>query len=126
MATATSPALDVGRKFLEALSAMDFDRIGACFTDDAKLQALVPSGLREEEGTDGIVSRFRLWWSELADPGLRSSEPEPFHELVRIRYTVTGVDPDDGPVEVEQQAYLEVADGKIAAMNLVCSGFVPA
>jgi hypothetical protein len=125
MATATAPALEVGRRFLEALSVMDFDRIGSLFADDAKLQALVPDGLREEQGPEGIVSRFSLWWSDLGDPGLVSLEPEPFHDLVRIRYTVTGVDPEDGPVEVEQRAYLAVAEGRITAMNLVCSGFRP-
>jgi SnoaL-like domain len=125
MATTTAPALEVGRRFLDALSVMDFDRIGSLFADDAKLQALVPAGLREEQGPEGIVSRFSLWWSDLGDPGLVASEPEPFHDLVRIRYTVTGVDPEDGAVEAEQQAYLAVTDGKIAAMNLVCSGFVP-
>ena len=125
MATATAPALQVGRRFLDALAVMDFDRIRSLFADDAKLQALVPDGLREEQGPAGIVSRFSLWWSDLGAPGLLASEPEPFHDLVRIRYTVTGVDPEDGPVEVEQQAYLAVADGKITAMNLVCSGFRP-
>jgi hypothetical protein len=125
MATARAPALEVGRRFLDALVVMDFDRIGSLFTDDARLQALVPDGLREEQGPDGIMSRFRLWWGELGDPGLLASAPEPFHELVRIRYTVTGVDPEDGPVEVEQRAYLAVADGRITAMNLVCSGFRP-
>jgi hypothetical protein len=125
MATTTAPALEVGQRFLEALAVMDFDRIGALFTEDAKLQALVPGGLREEQGPDGIVSRLRLWWSDLGDPGLTASQPEPFHDLVRIRYTIVGVDPEDGPVEVEQQAYLAVADGRIEAMNLVCSGFRP-
>ena len=39
---------------------------------------------------------------------------------------MSGIDPEDGAVTCEQQAYLTLETGAITDMNLVCSGWRPA
>ena len=51
---------DVGTRFLEALSSRDYDALGACFAADGTLRGIVPPGLREADGREAIVARFRL------------------------------------------------------------------
>ena len=46
----------VGR-FLRAVGERDFDTIGACFSDDALLRAVVPPGVREDVGPGQIADR---------------------------------------------------------------------
>ena len=98
----------------------------ACFTPDARLRALVPTTLREEEGPDAIIDRFKYWFEELEDFRLLESDVEEVLDRVNVRYRLAGTDPEDGPVVVEQQCYFAIEDGQIAAISSVCSGFRPA
>lgn len=124
MTTAT-PTGTVAR-FLDALAARDFDAVGACFAADARLRALVPARLRDEEGPDAIRDRFAYWYGGLGDFELTTAEAEVFADRIRVRYAACGVHPKDGPVVQEQEGYATVVDGKIATLNVVCSGFRPA
>jgi hypothetical protein len=125
MATATRSDVQVAERFLEALAAADWDAIEHLLAPDVQLRALVPAKLREEEGPEDVVGRFKFWWAGLGDLRLLDSGIEPMAGQVRVHYRLTGDDPDDGPVMVEQQCYFTVADGSIAKINSVCSGFQP-
>lgn len=126
MATATRSDVEVAERFLQALAAGDWDSIGALLSPDVRLRALVPSTLREEEGPEAVVGRFKFWWAPLEALRLVDSGVEPAGNQLRIHYRLAGIDPDDGPVVVEQQCYFTVVDGSIAKINSVCSGFRPA
>ena len=112
----------VGERFLEALGRRDYEVLAACFAPDAQLRAVVPPGVREDEGRDAIVARFERWTEagELID-----SDAEMFEDLLRIRYVIREVDPELGLCAFEQTAYAEVADGTIARMRIACSGKRP-
>jgi hypothetical protein len=125
MATATQSDVQVAERFLEALAAADWDAIERMLTPDVQLRALVPSTLREEEGPEAVVGRFRFWWAELADLRLIDSGVDTVAGQVRVHYRLEGTDAEDGPVVMEQQCYFTVADGAIAKINSVCSGFRP-
>ena len=116
----------VTTRLLDAIARKDFPAMRACFADDARLRALVPSALREDEGPEAIEARFRFWWEAIDRFEVLDSDVDPLADLVHVRYRLAGVDPEDGPVVGEQQAYLEVGDGRIRGMNLVCSGMRPA
>lgn len=124
-ATATT-ALGAGARLLDAIGAQDFAALESCFAPAARLRALVPSVLREEEGPAAIGARFRFWWEGLNHVELVESELEPVADRVRLRYRLRGHDGDDGWVTVEQTGYLQAEDGAISVLNLVCSGFRPA
>jgi len=122
---ATVTGTQVGERFLDALEAQDFDAAAELFAPDGRLRALVPQALRDDEGPDAVANRFRFWWDGLAELELLEREAARFHDRTRIRYRWRGRDPEDGWVEVEQEGYLRLdADGRIAVMNVVCSGFV--
>lgn len=122
----TLPDAAVAGAFVDALARRDFDAIGDCFSPAARMRALVPQRLRDETGPGAIAERFRFWYADLGEFELVESEVDAIADRVRIRYRVRGVDPEDGAVVQEQEGYATVDDGRIAAMNLVCSGFRPA
>jgi hypothetical protein len=126
MATATRSDVEVAESFLQALAAADWSGVEAQLAPDVRLRALVPRAVREDEGPDAVVGRFKFWWAELDDFRLVDSSVEPFAGQVRVTYRLAGTDAEDGPIVVEQQCYFTVADGAIARINSVCSGFQPA
>jgi hypothetical protein len=123
---ATVAGTQVAERFLDALEALDFDAAAELFGEDGRLRALVSQAVRDDEGSEAIANRFRFWWDELAELELLEREAARFHDRTRIRYRWRGRDPEDGWIEVEQEGYLRVGpDGRIVAMNVVCSGFLP-
>jgi len=124
MATVASTA--VAERFLLALQAHDFEGIASCFAPDGRLRALVPTAVREDEGSDAVAERFRYWVGEMTDFAISETAVEEFVDRVHVRYRMSGIDPEDGAVTCEQQAYLTLENDAIAAMNLVCSGWRPA
>jgi predicted component of type VI protein secretion system len=123
---ATVASTPVAERFLRALDRRDFDDIASCFAPDARLRALVPSNLRDDEGSAAIAERFRFWLSEFTEFAVTDSEADQFMDLLHIRYRMRALDPEDGDVTCEQHAYLTLENGAISAMNLVCSGWRPA
>jgi hypothetical protein len=126
MATATRSDVQVAERFVDALGRGDWDAVEALLAPDVQLRALVLSRLREDDGLQEVVDRFRFWWAAIDGLRLLESGIEPMANQLRVHYRLAGTDPDDGPIVVEQQCYLTVVDGSIAKINSVCSGFQPA
>jgi hypothetical protein len=124
MATVASTA--VAERFFQALEARDFEGIASCFAPNARLRALVPTALREDEGSAAVAERFRYWVGEMTDFTISDTAIEEFVDRLHVRYRMSGIDPEDGAVICEQHAYLTLEGDAIAAMNLVCSGWRPA
>jgi hypothetical protein len=118
----TARADVVSERFLAALAERDFEALGASFAVDARLRGLMPSNVRDCEGREEIVERFRIWNGDLESFELLESEVVPMEDLTRLRWRVRGVDPDDGPSVYEQTAYVGLDGERIVWMNLVCSG----
>ena len=123
--TTTEVDLEVGARFLNALTSRDYDALGTCFAPDAALRGVVPPGVREAEGREAIVERFRIWTEDVADYELADSEARPYADLLRLRWTVRGIDPEIGLNAYEQTAYAEVEGTEIVRMRLACSGHRP-
>ena len=116
---------DVVDRFLDAVGTRDFDAIASCFAEDARLRALVPERLRDEDGPEAIAGRYRFWLARMHSSELVEREHDELLDRERIRYRLRVDDPEDGPCVMEQEGYATVADGRITALNLVCSGFRP-
>jgi ketosteroid isomerase-like protein len=120
---------DVGTRFLEALERRDYDALGACLAPDATLRSILPPGLREDDGRDAIVRRFRAWTQDIDEYEFVAAAVEPCSDVLRLSWALEGLDPHydgDGRSMFEQTAYAEVDDGLIAAMRLACTGRRPA
>jgi hypothetical protein len=115
----TSSAVEIGERFLDALGRHDYAGLVGCFAAGAQLRAVVPSGVREDEGGEAIAARFERWTAEadLVDSGV-----DVFVDLLRLRYVFHEIDPDGGLSSFEQTVYADIDDGLIASMRIACSG----
>lgn len=119
---------DVGTRFLEALGRRDYDTLGSCFAPAATLCAIVPPGLREDDGREAIVTRFRLWTESIDDYEVLAADATPCADVLRLRWEVGGLDPNfegEGRSSFEQTAYAEIEGDVISAMRLACSSRRP-
>jgi hypothetical protein len=125
MAARHAPAAKVGEQLLEALRRRDYVDIASCFSANAEMRAVVPPGVREDEGPDAIAARFRLWTEPLESYEVVDAAADAFADLLRVRWAIRGVDPEIGLCIFEQTAYAEVSDGHITKLRLACSGDRP-
>ena len=116
----------VGGLLLEALAARDFDGMADCFEPTAAMRALLPPGLAECQGADEIVDSLRSWFGGAEDfevvDGTVGEIGGRVHVAWRLRMRPTPWGADAWHV-IEQQAYLQAGE-RIAAIDLLCSGFM--
>jgi hypothetical protein len=121
---APSPA---GGQLLEALASRDFDRMSDCFEPTATMRALLPSGPTEFQGATQIVENLRIWFGGADEfevlHGIVDEVGDRSHVTWRLRMHPTPWG-DDAWHVIEQQAYLHAGE-RIAAIDLLCSGFQP-
>jgi hypothetical protein len=114
--------------FVEGLAAQDFAELGGALAADARLRALLPSGLREWAGAEAIANRFARWFGdtenfELMEATVGEVEGRLYlHWRLRLRAERLG----SGWFTVEQHAYADTDDsGRIARLDLLCTGYRP-
>ena len=113
------------RRFVTALAARDFDGLSAAFAPDARFRYLVPPGPGEHTGNASIAAKFRQWFGDADRLEVQQILIEALPDRLSARYRFR-VHREDGWEVVEQQTFLDVdEDGRIAAIDLLCSGFRP-
>jgi hypothetical protein len=117
----------LGADFARALAAKDASAIRALVHPEIDFRGLTPKRAWEASDRDELISILLGSWFEDSDEieALESVESDRFADRERVGYRFSVSNPD-GRFLVEQQAYLEDRDGKIAWMRVVCSGFRPA
>lgn len=121
------PVAEGGRSlaeaFVDSLGRRDFSRLQELFHPQIRFRALVPPGVREAGDAAGAVGHLRRWFGDadafvvLASTVGRAGPR--IHVSYRIRLREEGV-----WSIVEQQAYLDEKEGRILALDLLCSGFI--
>jgi TusA-related sulfurtransferase len=116
---------EVAGVFVEALTARDFLMVRSVLAEDVRLRMLVPGRLMSDEGADAVVSWFSSWFAD-ADPfQVEGSSAEEVEGRAAVMYRLRLHKPD-GWYLIEQHLMLDVsAEGRIAAIDLLCSGFRP-
>ena len=128
--TAHSPAQEtvsrLGRAFVEALGAKDFERLAALLDPQIDFRGLTPGRAWEATDSDGVVEGVLCRWFEDSDEieEVLAIETDSFADRQRIGYRLRGRN-SDGHFVVEQQAYYAERDGRISWMRVLCSGFRP-
>ena len=123
-----APELALAGSFLDALAAGDYPRMASALAPAARLQALVPRGVRECSGADEICAAFASWFGDAdelqmldIDAGAVGAR---LHMHWRIRMTAARLGP--GWFVVEQHAYAETDSSRaISDLRLLCSGYCP-
>ena len=117
-------AVELAARLIDAIAAQDFAAVGRLLAPDARLRALVPPGVRDDEGREAVVARLTLWFGDTRDLSIVESEAEELAGRIRFRYRLRGREEGAWVVQ-EQSGYVDVRDGTIVAIDLVCSGSRP-
>lgn len=116
----------IGTDFARAFAAKDAGRIRDLVDPNVDFRGLTPSRSWEASDADALVELLFDSWIE-ADAeveAVEQVESDSFADRERVGYRFRVRNPD-GEFLVEQQAYIEERDGRIAWMRVVCSGFRP-
>src|ERR1044072_9843923 len=97
MATATRSDVRVAERFGGALGRGDWDAVEALLAPDVQLRALVLSRLREDDGLQEVVDRFRFWWAAIDGLRLLESGLEPMADQLRAPHRLPGTHPHARP-----------------------------
>lgn len=109
--------------FVKALEAQDFDAVKSRFAPDVRFRALIPPGAREASGCDEASGYLQRWFGAADRVELVRSDVHAVGDRVSLRYAFRIH--EDRWYDVEQQAFCTMADGRIASIDLLCSGFRP-
>jgi SnoaL-like domain len=126
-AASVAPRCAPADAFLDGLAAQDFARLGGALASDACLRALLPSGPREWTGAKAIADRFARWFGGTEDFELVEAAVSEvggrlhLHWRLRLRAERLGA----GWFTVEQQVYADADGGRIAWLDLLCTGYRP-
>ncbi len=115
----------VGETFLNAVASRDFEQLRAAMTDDVRLRLLLPSGPQACVGATETVQRFVGWFSGAEELRLQSSSVGTAGGRLVVAFRIRLMYADGWQV-VEQHLMADVApDGRLEAIDLLCSGFLP-
>jgi TusA-related sulfurtransferase len=119
----STEARQVGAAFLDALTTREFTAARALLAEDVRFRMLVPRGLMTESDADATIGRFIGWFAS-GDPfEVEASSSGEVEGRAAITYRFRLHDADGWRV-IEQHLMLDVgADSRIAAIDLLCSGF---
>jgi TusA-related sulfurtransferase len=120
---ADKKAIALGQFFLESLAAQDFDQLEALLAPQVHFRALLPSRTCEENTAEAAIGWFRHWFGEVDTLQIVQSTADQVVDRLSLRYRLRLHDTADGWQIIEQQAYCDVQNGRIADMWLLCSGF---
>jgi menaquinone-9 beta-reductase len=112
--------------FLSALTARDFDALEHFFSPTMRMRALLPGGPVELHGSASATSAFVGWFQDVEEFSVVSTSHGEVADKVQMRWQFVIRWRDEVSTRaVEQTAYAKVIDGRIAVLDLVCSGFRP-
>jgi TusA-related sulfurtransferase len=110
-------------QLLRAITARDFDAIAEVVSPAARFRFLIPPGPDEVTGGAEVAARFRRWFGDADAFEIVAASVEELVDRVSVRYRFRLREEVEWK-EGEQQVYVDVDDeGRIAAMDLMCSGF---
>lgn len=111
---------------VEAIAARDLDAIVGALAPEARFRYLIPSGPGDVTGAAAAAATFLQWFGDADELEVQSVHVEPLSDRVIARYRFLVHEQEAWKV-VEQQLCLDVdEEGRVAAIDLLCSGFRPA
>lgn len=116
-------AREVGAAFLDALAARQFTATRSLLADHVRFRMLLPSGPTTESDADTTIGRFIGWFADADTSEVEASSVGEVggRAAVTYRFRLHGA---DGWQVIEQHLMLDVdADGRVDAIDLLCSGF---
>ncbi len=112
----------VSDRFLHALIERDFPTLASCFTEDAQFRALLPRALQTAAGVNESTRYFQRWFGAAEHVELLASSTEAIGDRQHLAWRLR-IHSAAGRHVIEQQAFATIRDDRIAALDLLCSGF---
>jgi TusA-related sulfurtransferase len=109
-------------RFVESLAARDYRDIFEALAPDVRFRFLVPRGPDHLTGAAEVAAKYLGWFGDADSLEVLDVSVQPLPGRISARYRFR-VHRDDWEV-IEQQSYLDLdEDGRIAGIDLLCSGF---
>jgi hypothetical protein len=105
-----------------AVADPDPQRLSAALTDTVRLRALLPGGAIEAHGRADATALFRAWFADFDTVAVVESAGEAVADRLLIHYRLHVRQASTRWV-CTQTAICKVTDGRLAVINLLCSGF---
>jgi SnoaL-like domain len=115
-------SVEPGFELVAALAQRDFSRLARTLTPDVRMRALIPPG-PVEVSRDAAAAKFCAWFGDARDVELVRSESETIADRLHVSYRLRVKRPDDAWKLVEQQLFCALDNGRISALDLLCTGF---
>jgi hypothetical protein len=125
MTTQRSSATDPGEGLVAALAQRDFPRLADTLTPDVRMRALIPPGPLEISGAEAAAAKFSSWFGDAEELELIRSGTDTVADRLHVFYRLRVKKPGQLGKIVEQHLLCAIDDRRIAALDLVCSGFRP-
>jgi TusA-related sulfurtransferase len=125
MTKAAGDSKSIGEAFVAELADRDFEKLEARFHPQARLRALVPSGMRERRGAADAAAQLKSWFSGAERIQLLQGEVSLVSQRVHITYRFREHLSDGETEVIEQDAFCDVREGLIESMDILCSGHLP-
>ncbi|MBV8171366.1 MAG: nuclear transport factor 2 family protein [Candidatus Eremiobacteraeota bacterium] len=111
-------------RYLSALSTREFGTLRSIFAPHIRFRALVPGGLREANGVEETIAMIEGWYRECDTVDVVASSISHAADRAGIAYRLR-VHENGRWYIIGQDVFYALEAGKIAAMDLLCSGFRP-
>ena len=105
-----------------AVADRDSGQLAAAVTDTVRLRALLPGGPIEEHGREAVVARFGRWFADMDAVGLVESAGQAVADRLLIHYQLD-LAQRDTRWACTQTSICKIIDGRLATIDLLCSGF---
>jgi hypothetical protein len=105
-----------------AVAGRDCVRLAAAVTGTVRLRALLPGGPIEEHGRDAVVARFGRWFADLDTVDLVESAGQQLPGRLLIHYRLD-LARRGTRWACTQTLVCKIVDGRLATIDLLCSGF---
>ena len=125
MSARRSSATDLGARLVAAVTERAFGRLAGTLAPDVRMRALIPSGPVELSGAEPAAARFASWFGESNRLELVHSGSDEVGDRLHVFYRLRVKRPGDVWKVIEQHLLCVLDDGRITALDLVCSGFRP-
>ena len=125
MTTPRSSATDPGTRLVAALVDRDFRHLARVLTDGVCMRALIPPGLVEVSGAEAAAAKFSSWFGDAEELDLMRSGSDTVADRLHVFYQLRVKKPGDVSKIVEQHLLCTYDDGRVIALDLVCSGLRP-
>ena len=119
------PARNAAERLVGAIAARDYARLFGGLAPDARLRYMIPAGPGQVAGAADVAAKYFEWFGDVVALEVQEILVQRICDRTSARYRLLVREGGDWEM-VEQQTYLDVdADGRIAAIDLLCSGFRP-